>query len=96
MTRTLLLVRESDGTDGTSNVALAIQDLAFVKPGERIPEACNPLDTSGLVQAIINAAWDAGMRPHGHKDEASSITRIEDHLADMRRLVFKEPKGSKT
>ncbi len=90
----LILLRRSEEA-GVSDVALAITDLAFCKPGELIPRACHPKDTDDIVQAIINAAWDAGMRPDGYKDEASSITRIEDHLADMRRLVFKIPNGEK-
>ena len=81
------LVRKSEGE--ASDVALAIQDLAFVKTGENIPRACHVDDTHDIVQAIVDAAWEAGIRPHSYKDEASSIARIEFHLADMRALVFK-------
>ncbi len=86
----LIILRKSKES-GVSDVALAITDQAFCKPGELIPSACHPSDAKDLVQAIVNAAWDAGIRAHQYTDESSSITRIEAHLADMQRLVFETP-----
>lgn len=65
-----------------------IEELPGSRPGMEVPVAIETQHTKEFVQAIMNAGWEAGMRPHGYKDEASSITRIEDHLADMQRLVF--------
>lgn len=42
-----------------------------------------------LLQAIVTAAWEAGIRPAGYGDVRESITATKAHLDDMRKLAFK-------
>jgi hypothetical protein len=47
--------------------------------------------TQDEAQQLINGLWHAGFRP---RDGAGSLAHVEAqqaHLADMRRLVFKDP-----
>ncbi len=76
--------------DGTGRRrALMIDDKTVDVPtGCPMPLAYPPEHTRELVQAIMDAAWEVGMRPVGYEDERSSVKRIENHLEDMRRLVF--------
>lgn len=41
-----------------------------------------------ILQAILDAAWEQGLRPTGFKDIKNETTAIKKHLDDMRRLVF--------
>lgn len=43
-------------------------------------------------QSLFDALWREGLRPTNHADPSGEITRIEAHLQDMRRLVFKDEK----
>lgn len=46
-----------------------------------------------FLQAALDAAWEAGLRPTNWRDERpGEIRRMEDHLADMRKMVFEPPK----
>lgn len=49
-------------------------------------------DSNGLVQSIIDAAWEAGFRPTGFTDVKNETAAIRDHLGDMRRIVFRQLK----
>lgn len=49
----------------------------------------NPnFEASEFAQAILDAAWEVGMRPKGFTDIQNETTAIKEHLGDMRRLVF--------
>jgi hypothetical protein len=39
---------------------------------------------------LMTALWDAGIRPRNHISPDGEIRRLNDHLQDMRKLVFKE------
>lgn len=39
-------------------------------------------------QRLIDAMWEAGLRPTGSHGSAGQLAATERHLADMRRLVF--------
>ena len=53
-------------------------------------------DTSSLIsneqfiQGVLDAAWEAGFRPIGFKDIQRETGALQNHLDDMRRLVFKD------
>ena len=49
-------------------------------------------DVTGFVQAILDAAWDAGMRPAAQKDATEELKAVRYHLEDMRALAFERPK----
>lgn len=41
-------------------------------------------------QSLLDALLDAGMRPTNLSNPSGEIQRINDHLQDMRKLVFKD------
>lgn len=45
-------------------------------------------DVDGLVQSIVDAAWEAGFRPTGFSDVKNETAAIRDHLKDMRTVAF--------
>lgn len=47
-------------------------------------------DVDGFLQAALDCAWEAGMRPHGFLDTTNEIAATRRHLEDMRALVFAE------
>lgn len=57
---------------------------------EQEPMALTPENTNvdrGLVQALMDAFWKAGVRPNGYTTE-EQIGAINRHLADMQRVAF--------
>lgn len=57
-------------------------------PRHGIAERIEPIkDGDGLLQAIMDAAWEAGMRPRGFKDHTNELTAVRYHLEDMRKLA---------
>lgn len=49
-------------------------------------------DVTGFVQAILDAAYDAGMRPSHQRDSRDELKAVRYHLEDMRVLAFGGPK----
>lgn len=47
------------------------------------------VDTTQVLQAILDACWEYGMRPTGFKNSNDETAAIKYHLEDMRMLVFK-------
>lgn len=45
--------------------------------------------TNDEAQNLMSALWEAGIRPAGVSSPSSEIKRMEAHLEDMRKLVFK-------
>lgn len=41
-----------------------------------------------IAQAILDAAWDAGLRPNGFSDVKNETVAIRAHLNDMRCITF--------
>ncbi len=41
-----------------------------------------------LLQAMLDAAWDHGMRPSGYSDVAEAMKASDAHLQDMRAIAF--------
>ena len=59
------------------------------------PSIVDPVD-GGLLQALMDALWEAGARPKGHVETAPGIDyhgqlmATEAHLADMRAIAFQK------
>ncbi len=49
-----------------------------------LPRFLTSRDTTGFLQAAMDAAWDAGLRPSRAQDEK----HLKAHLEDMRTLAF--------
>lgn len=75
--------------DGKRSV---VQPLALqvVEPGliYDTPTLASPThDTRGFLQAALNCAWEAGLRPMGFADHAHELKAVRYHLEDMRALA---------
>lgn len=72
---------------------VAVVDAMVLKPRGPEHEIIQPT-ISGLagiefLQAALDAAWKAGLRPTNYRDERpAEISAMDAHLQDMRRLVF--------
>lgn len=45
-------------------------------------------DVKGFMQAVMDAAWEEGMRPTGFADVKNEIAAVRYHLEDMRKLAL--------
>ena len=84
--QTLRIARFSGESDVVSYVAgLTLIDV----PAGEVPPAdavalIGDLDVTAFLQAMMDAAWDAGLRPSRAQDER----HMKAHLEDMRRFAF--------
>lgn len=46
-------------------------------------------DVDNFLQAAMDAAWDAGMRPRNFKDRTDELSSVRYHLEDMRKMALK-------
>lgn len=69
----------------------AATSLTFVSvaEGEFYPQAALSL-TNDEAQMLIDALWDAGLRPSEGSGSAGAMLATQQHLADMRQLVAKQ------
>lgn len=62
-------------------------DRAFL--GQTIEQRDDGLgDVDQFLQAALDCAWEAGMRPRGFKDHTNELTAVRYHLEDMRKLAI--------
>jgi len=60
----------------------------------RVLHGSQVCETQHMLQAIVGAAWQAGIRPAQLTEEVSEVTAMRYHLEDLRRLAgFREKKG---
>lgn len=94
---TVLLV-SARRPDGVRVVLAPLQFTESKNLGEAYPPALHETreerldgigDVTGFLQAMVNAAWDAGIRPEVMKDRAGELGATKAHLEDLRTLVFK-------
>lgn len=45
---------------------------------------------AAAAQHLMDALWDCGLRPSEGSGSAGSLRKTEEHLADMRRIAFKQ------
>jgi len=58
---------------------------ALVEPLRRQP---NQPQLKEIMQALLDAAWENGMRPSGYGDVKESVAAVKAHLSDMRMIAF--------
>lgn len=63
-------------------------ELPIVEPTLDINQEGIGIDNKTIIQSIMDAAWEEGMRPIGFRDIKNETTALKNHLNDMRRLVF--------
>lgn len=81
--------------DYSSNcIASIAEPVKFVmkrhEPGTLITDPTIDLSYQEARQ-LMDALWQAGVRPSEHKSTSGEVRRLEAHLEDMRKLVFKSP-----
>ena len=50
---------------------------------------------SELIQAILDAAWEGGMRPRGFSDIKNETAALREHLSDLKTIAFHQLKIGK-
>ena len=73
-----------------SNNKRSIAELHFstVEEGVSPASSCNlPYDSA---QKLMDQLWDCGLRPSEGTGSAGAIKAVQDHLNDMRAIVFKK------
>lgn len=50
-------------------------------------------EPEAFLQAMLDCAWENGLRPTGFADHTNELKAVRDHLADMQKLVaqFMQP-----
>lgn len=83
----IAIVREHD--DGSVEFVQPFT-LTTIPPGEQFPtEGTVQLrDALPFLRAMLNAAWEHGLRPDGFNDTRESMKATSAHLQDMRAIAF--------
>ena len=82
-----ILICEEDYNGRITHVADQIQPA--MRPHDMNLIHSPTLQMSSMeAAALMTRMWEAGVRPHGIKTQDGEVRRLENHLADMRRLVF--------
>jgi hypothetical protein len=67
-----------------------------IEPATMVPEDCwlhhDKYENEAFLQAMMDAAWERGLKPAGYRNDNPQLDAIKYHLEDMRKLVFKETK----
>ena len=83
-----ILAVEKDGFGKMAYVAKPLElTLERMEEGSLIERGTLELPHQSA-QSLLNALWNAGLRPTDFKSPNGEINRLEAHLADMRKLVF--------
>jgi len=70
-----------------------VQPFTLVRKiaGEPVVPTFSSLTTDGgegFLRAVLNCAWDMGLRPDGYLDTRESMRATNAHLQDMRAIAF--------
>jgi hypothetical protein len=88
MDRISILACELDRSSGKiAYIAKPVEFVMAPHTGTMIQNGTMELDATAA-RSLMNALWEAGVRPSNFKNQSGEINRLETHLADMRRLVF--------
>lgn len=85
-----LRIARKDGDDSDNSIAV-LESMTFVSfPNYVVLPTMEPPIPDGIpfLQAMLNAAWEAGLRPDGYKDIAGQMQAIREHRDDMRTIAF--------
>ncbi len=90
----MVLIRED--VDGTRAVVTDIQFEKIDRHGlaTKQPQLFGCGESEDFLRAVMDAAWENGIRPTGFKDHTKELTAVRYHLEDMRLLAkVKKPDG---
>lgn len=83
----------ADGHDGR-RILITRAIMREIDYGQSADELCfidaDTPEATGLLQAFIDAAWAAGLRPEGYEEPQNELKATKAHLNDMRRIVAKK------
>ena len=93
LAESLHIIRETH--DGSLEV-LQAPEVKSYPPGSLLPtdhaflhsDYGGRADVKGFMQAVMDAAWEDGMRPTGFADVKNEIAAVRYHLEDMRKLAL--------
>lgn len=97
MLRDIEVLIEHEDRNGKIGVVTSLTvrtlDPSIVTPGEAWGALQRPGGGGGrnFLQAALDAAWQAGLRPSRGLEEVGELKATRSHLEDMRRLVFEQP-----
>jgi hypothetical protein len=79
----------ADDSDGIRRpVTLTMSVGEPIRIGETMPSPSWDM-TSIDAQNLIDALWEAGLRPHDGSGSGAQVEALKAHLSDMRAIVFK-------
>lgn len=78
-----IVVRHPDGSESICR-PLVFEPL----PPDTLVENPTIDDGGALLQAMLDHAWEIGLRPRGFSDVPLQTAALKEHLNDMRALVF--------
>lgn len=86
-TNALITCRDHSG----KHMAMQVSFIE-IKTGQRTEPSLaeSHEDFIDFLQALVDAAWDFGVRPKNAQDTGNELKATKYHLEDMRSLVFKE------
>jgi hypothetical protein len=89
----LFIRKEASGAPGSEAAFVTCLTLeSFAPTMEAAPAIKGSMigrdDAKAFLQAALDCAWDAGMRPAGWADHGREVAALRDHLHDMRALVY--------
>lgn len=89
----LFIRRDGYMSEGGKTEFVSNFTLETIEPARQAPAAMtsgfsqNP-EAKAFLQAALDCAWEAGMRPAGWQDHGREVSALRDHLHDMRALVY--------
>lgn len=73
--------------DGTVSIMTPVS-FRDMMPGEQIESPTVNMSNENA-QELMDAMWEAGVRPSNGEGNVGQIGAMREHLEDMRRIVFK-------
>lgn len=89
----LLVIENPDGSELRGKMEFVpLEPGDYLAPDDYTVQAkartVGGVNGQDFLQAILNHAWDIGMRPVGFLDTTKEVGALREHLHDMRALVF--------
>lgn len=92
--RDLYIIKIHQGDGGPQRYIAKPLELQLVPAGQIVDEPTmrefgseGSGDVTGYLQAAMDAAWEAGLRPKGLEDQRNELKAVRYHLEDMRTLA---------
>lgn len=89
----MLVIENPDGSELRGKMEfVSLDPNSLLSPDDYTIPAIAPsgggVNGQDFLQAVLNHAWDVGVRPVGFLDTTKEVGALREHLHDMRALVF--------